>query len=47
VISDANRVRRFAVGPAEAYRYFTPSGADVLLPNYAAIQAMIQEALNP
>jgi polyisoprenyl-teichoic acid--peptidoglycan teichoic acid transferase len=45
VLSDSNRIRQFAIGPAQVTPYTTESGAAVLLPNYEAIMAVIQEAI--
>lgn len=45
VLNDSSRIRRFAVGPNEAYPTITESGASVLIPNLNAIQAIIQDAL--
>lgn len=38
-------VRRFTIGPNETTSWTTPLGANVLLPNVPAIQAILQEAL--
>jgi polyisoprenyl-teichoic acid--peptidoglycan teichoic acid transferase len=45
VMSDSSRIRRFAISPAEAYPTMTESGASVLIPNYDAIRAILQDAL--
>lgn len=45
ILNDSSRIRRFAIGPGEAYPTMTESGASVLIPNYNAIQAIIQDAL--
>lgn len=48
VLSDSSRIRRFAIGPAETANFITSGGAMVLLPNYEAIQAIINQAVyNP
>jgi polyisoprenyl-teichoic acid--peptidoglycan teichoic acid transferase len=45
VLSDNSRVSRYAVGPAEVTPYTTDSGAAVLLPNYEAITAILNQAI--
>jgi hypothetical protein len=45
-LSDSSRIRRYSVGPGQVWNYITPDGAMVLLPNYAAIQQMISEAIS-
>jgi polyisoprenyl-teichoic acid--peptidoglycan teichoic acid transferase len=45
VIGDSNRVRRYAIGPGQVSNWITSEGAMVLLPNYYAIQAILNEAL--
>lgn len=48
VLDDSSRIRRFAIGPAETSNYITSGGAMVLLPDYAAINAIINQAVyNP
>ena len=42
--SDDN-LRRFTIGPNEVTSWTTPGGAAVLLPNHAAIQMILKEAL--
>lgn len=39
-------IGRYAVGPAHVSNWVTPGGAQVLLPNQSAIQALLREALN-
>ena len=39
-------IGRYAVGPSYVSNWVTPSGAQVLLPNKAAIQALLKVALN-
>ena len=46
VASDSSRVHRYAVTPAMVSDYIAPGGAMVLLPNFYAINAMINEAIN-
>lgn len=41
-----NEVGRYAVGPSYVSNWVTPGGAQVLLPNSAAIQALLKDALN-
>ncbi|NLN70861.1 MAG: LCP family protein [Chloroflexi bacterium] len=45
LINSNEDVRRFTIGPNETTSWITPMGANVLLPNVAAIQAVLQEAL--
>lgn len=45
VISEPDRIRRFAITPKEATNFRTETGAAVLIPNYEAIQAILQEAI--
>lgn len=40
-----SQIRRFAIGPNEVTSWTTPGGAAVLLPNSAAIQLILKEAL--
>jgi LCP family protein required for cell wall assembly len=43
--ADPARIRQFFIGPAEAFGYIIPStGANVLLPNMEAIQALLNQA---
>jgi polyisoprenyl-teichoic acid--peptidoglycan teichoic acid transferase len=44
-INSDEDVRRFSIGPNETTPWTTSDGASVLLPNIAAIQAVLQEAL--
>ena len=46
VASDPSRIHRYSVTPAMVSDYITEGGAMVLLPNYYAINAMIDEAIN-
>jgi LCP family protein required for cell wall assembly len=47
-LTDASKIRRFAIGPSQVYDWVTPAGAMVLVPIPAACQAVILEALgNP
>jgi LCP family protein required for cell wall assembly len=46
VIGDSGRIHRYAVGPGETADYITPGGAMVLLPNYQAIMAILNQALS-
>lgn len=45
ILSDSNRVRRFAIGPGEVIPTIAEGGAAVLIPNYDAIQVILQDAL--
>lgn len=40
-----NNLRRYSIGPNEVTSWTTPGGAAVLLPNHAAIQMILKEAL--
>lgn len=44
-INSEEDVRRYTIGPNEVTSWITPQGANVLLPNIPAIQAILQEAL--
>lgn len=46
VIGDSSRIHRYTVTPYMVSNFITDGGAMVLLPNYNAINAMINEALN-
>lgn len=46
VLGDSSRIHRYAVTPYMVSNFITEGGAMVLLPNYNAINAMINEALN-
>lgn len=46
IAGDPNRIHRYSVTPAMVSDYLTEAGAMVLLPNYYAINAMINEAIN-
>ncbi|HEY9076713.1 MAG TPA: LCP family protein [Anaerolineaceae bacterium] len=43
---DQSRIHRYAVGPSEVYNWVTPGGAMVLVPNLAAVRALVQRAIN-
>lgn len=44
-LQNENIIQQHYIGPAETYNYIVPgNGAMVLLPNYAAIQSVIQQA---
>ena len=43
---NSDKVRHYTIGPNEVTSWTTPDGAAVLLPNTAAIQAILQAALN-
>jgi LCP family protein required for cell wall assembly len=45
-ISDPAKIQRYAVGPGEVIPWVTPGGAQVLLPNEAAIQSVLREAID-
>jgi hypothetical protein len=48
IAGDSSRVQRFAIDHTMAKSWSVPtSGASVLLPDYAAIQAMLQAAFAP
>jgi LCP family protein required for cell wall assembly len=48
VLGDTSRIHRYSIGAGQTSNYITDTGAMVLLPNYAAINAIIQEAVfNP
>ncbi|HSM26457.1 MAG TPA: LCP family protein [Anaerolineaceae bacterium] len=45
ILNDPSKLRRFAIGPEQAYPYVLPdSGANVLIPNYELIQEVILES---
>lgn len=46
-VLNADDIRRFAIGPAQVYNAVTADGAQVLMPIPGAIQAVLQDALNP
>jgi LCP family protein required for cell wall assembly len=46
-IGDPAKIRRYAVGPGQVISWVTPGGAQVLLPQKAAIQSIVQQAVNP
>ncbi|HNT55775.1 MAG TPA: LCP family protein [Anaerolineaceae bacterium] len=43
--TDPTRIHRYAIGSGEVYPYMTPGGAAVLLPNFEAIQSVLQQAI--
>jgi LCP family protein required for cell wall assembly len=45
VIGDSGSIHRYTIGPSEASPFTTSGGAMVLLPNYQAITAIINEAV--
>lgn len=45
VLNDSGRISRYTIGPGQVYNYITEGGAMVLLPNYAAIQQTLAEAI--
>jgi polyisoprenyl-teichoic acid--peptidoglycan teichoic acid transferase len=45
VLSDSSHIHRYTIGPGQVSNYTTPGGAMVLLPNYSAIQAIINEVV--
>jgi LCP family protein required for cell wall assembly len=45
VYNDSSRLHRYTIGPGQVYPYVTAEGAQVLLPNYAAIRQIVQEAV--
>jgi anionic cell wall polymer biosynthesis LytR-Cps2A-Psr (LCP) family protein len=44
-MDSSDNLRRFTIGPNEVTSWTTPGGAAVLLPNHAAIQTILKEAL--
>ncbi len=46
-IGDPAKVERYAIGPGQVVSWVTPGGAQVLLPQKAAIQAVIRQAVDP
>jgi LCP family protein required for cell wall assembly len=45
VMGDASRIHRYTIGPGQVTPFTTSGGAQVLLPNYNAIMAIINEAV--
>jgi LCP family protein required for cell wall assembly len=45
-LSDTSQIRHYYIGPAQVTSWTTPGGAQVLLPNYQAINAVLWQALN-
>ncbi len=44
-LSDTSRIQHYYIGPAQVTSWTTPGGAQVLLPNRGAIQAVLWQAL--
>ena len=44
-LSDTSRIQHYYIGPGQVTSWTTPGGAQVLLPNHGAIQAVLWEAL--
>ncbi len=44
-LSDTSRIQHYYIGPAQVTSWITPGGAQVLLPNHGAIQAVLWQAL--
>ena len=45
-LSDTSHIRHYYIGPAQVTPWRTPGGAQVLLPNYHAVNAILWQALN-
>jgi LCP family protein required for cell wall assembly len=45
-LSDSSNIRRYYIGPGQVTPWTTPGGAQVLLPNQAAINAVLWQALS-
>lgn len=45
ILSDTSRIQHYYIGPAQVTPWTTPGGAQVLLPNYQAINAVLWQAL--
>jgi LCP family protein required for cell wall assembly len=45
-LSDTSRIHQYFIGPAQVIPWTTPGGAQVLLPNAAAINAVLWQAIN-
>lgn len=45
-LHDASRIRQYFIGPGQVTSWTTPGGAQVLLPNQAAIQAVLWQAMS-
>ena len=45
-LSDTSRIHQYFIGPAQVTSWTTPGGAQVLLPNMAAINAVLWQAFN-
>ena len=46
LVSDPDKIHRFAIGSADVWSYITPGGAQVLLPNPDRIQPILDEAFS-
>jgi anionic cell wall polymer biosynthesis LytR-Cps2A-Psr (LCP) family protein len=46
VIGDTSRIHRYTIGPGQVTDFITEGGAMVLLPNYPAITALLNQAIN-
>jgi LCP family protein required for cell wall assembly len=45
-LRDTSRIRQYFIGPGQVTSWTTPGGAQVLLPNQAAIQAILWQAMS-
>lgn len=45
LVANPEKIRQYAVGPAEVYSYTTEAGAQVLMPNYNAVYYLVQQAV--
>jgi anionic cell wall polymer biosynthesis LytR-Cps2A-Psr (LCP) family protein len=45
-LSDTSRIQQYYIGPAQVTSWTTPGGAQVLLPNTSAINAVLWQALS-
>jgi anionic cell wall polymer biosynthesis LytR-Cps2A-Psr (LCP) family protein len=45
-LSDTSRIHHYYIGPAQVTPWTTPGGAQVLLPNYDAINGVLWQALH-
>ena len=46
-LTDPDKIRHFAIGPAEVYDWITPDGAMVLVPIQPNASQVVRQALNP
>jgi anionic cell wall polymer biosynthesis LytR-Cps2A-Psr (LCP) family protein len=46
VLGDSSRIHRYTIGAGQVYDFITSEGAMVLLPNYDAIRAILNQALS-